>query len=94
MPTRDALLEAGTVRLRPVLMTAVSTIFALLPLGLGLSEGGLISQSLAVTVIGGLTTSTALTLIITPVVFEILANIGGGKPAAAPVAEPAVETTV
>ncbi len=94
MPTRDALLEAGTVRLRPVLMTAVSTIFALLPLGLGLSEGGLISQSLAVTVIGGLTTSTALTLIITPVVFEILANIGGGKPAAAPIAEPAVETTV
>ncbi len=82
VPTRGAILEAGTVRLRPVLMTAVSTIFALLPLGLGMSEGGLISQSLAVTVIGGLTTSTVITLIITPVVFEILANIGQGKQSA------------
>lgn len=79
MGTREALLEAGTVRFRPIIMTAVSTIFALLPLGLGLSHGGLISQSLAVTVIGGMTTSTILTLIITPVVFEILAGIGSKK---------------
>ncbi|HEB12800.1 MAG TPA: efflux RND transporter permease subunit [Actinobacteria bacterium] len=81
MPTREALLEGGATRLRPILMTAATTIFALLPLGLGLSDGGLISQSLAVTVIGGLTTSTALTLIIAPVIFEILSNIGAKKPA-------------
>ncbi len=79
VPTREALLDGGTTRLRPILMTAVSTIFALLPLGLGLSSGTLISQSLAVTVIGGLTTSTVLTLIIAPVIFEILANIGAKK---------------
>ncbi len=80
MPTREALLDGGATRLRPILMTAATTIFALLPLGLGLSDGGLISQSLAVVVIGGLTTSTALTLIIAPVIFEILANIGTKKP--------------
>ena len=79
MPTREALLDGGSTRLRPILMTAATTIFALLPLGLGLSDGGLISQSLAVVVIGGLTTSTALTLIIAPVIFEILANIGVKK---------------
>jgi len=77
--TREALLDGGATRFRPILMTAVTTIFALLPLGLGLSNGGLISQSLAVAVIGGLTTSTVLTLIITPVVFESLANIGLSK---------------
>ncbi len=77
--TREALLDGGATRFRPILMTAVTTIFALLPLGLGLSNGGLISQSLAVAVIGGLTTSTVLTLIITPVVFESLASIGSSK---------------
>ena len=60
-------------------MTAATTIFALLPLGVGLSSGTLISQSLAVVVIGGLTTSTVITLIIAPVIFEILANIGAKK---------------
>lgn len=89
MATREALLEAGTVRFRPIIMTAVSTIFALLPLGLGLSHGGLISQSLAITVIGGMTTSTVLTLIITPIVFEILAGIGAKKPKAPDSAEAA-----
>jgi len=71
---REALLEAGTVRMRPILMTALATIGALSPLalGLGLSEGSLMSQSLAVVVIGGLITSTLLTLIVVPVMYELL----------------------
>ncbi len=69
---REALLEAGTTRLRPILMTAIATIFALAPLALGFSEGALISQGLAVIVVGGLITSTLLTLIIVPIIFEIL----------------------
>jgi len=72
MSVRDSLLEAGTTRLRPILMTAIATICALAPLAAGLSEGALISQGLAVVVIGGLTTSTILTLIIVPLVYELL----------------------
>ncbi|MCL6517122.1 efflux RND transporter permease subunit [Alicyclobacillus sp.] len=69
---REALLEAGTTRLRPILMTAIATICALIPLALGFAEGALISQGLAVVVIGGLVSSTALTLVIVPVVYELL----------------------
>ena len=69
---RAALLEAGSTRLRPILMTAIATICALLPMSFGLSEGALLSQSLAIVVIGGLTTSTVLTLIVVPVVYEML----------------------
>jgi HAE1 family hydrophobic/amphiphilic exporter-1 len=69
---RDALLEAGSTRMRPILMTAVATIMALVPLASGFSEGALISQSLAVIVIGGLTTSTLLTLLVVPVAYDLL----------------------
>lgn len=72
MIIREALLEAGATRLRPILMTAIATIFALLPLALGLGEGALISKGLAVVVIGGLVTSTLLTLLIVPVMYELL----------------------
>lgn len=72
MGIREALLEAGTTRLRPILMTAIATICALLPLAFGESEGVLISQGLAVVVIGGLVTSTILTLCIVPLVYELL----------------------
>ncbi|MBU7319218.1 efflux RND transporter permease subunit [Paenibacillus oleatilyticus] len=71
---RDALLEGGLSRLRPIIMTAGATIIALLPLALGFSKGALISKGLAVVVIGGLTTSTLLTLIVVPVVYEIIHN--------------------
>jgi multidrug efflux pump subunit AcrB len=69
---REALIEAGMNRLRPILMTAGATIFALLPLALGLSEGTLISKGLAVVVIGGLITSTLLTLVVVPIVYETI----------------------
>lgn len=71
LPVRESLIEAGKTRLRPILMTAFATIMALVPLALTTSSGTLISKGLALTVIGGLTTSTLLTLIIVPVVYEL-----------------------
>ncbi len=73
LSTREALLEAGATRLRPILMTALATIGALLPLVTGLeSSAGIISRGLGITVIGGLISSTLLTLVIVPVVYEFL----------------------
>ncbi|MDF2958859.1 MAG: transporter, partial [Paenibacillus sp.] len=72
---RHALVEAGMVRLRPIIMTAGATIVAMLPLALGFSKGTLISKGLAVVVIGGLTTSTILTLVVVPVVYELLESL-------------------
>lgn len=72
--TREALLEAGATRLRPILMTAIATIGALLPLALGFEGSGLISKGLGVTVIGGLTSSTLLTLLIVPIVYEVVSK--------------------
>jgi HAE1 family hydrophobic/amphiphilic exporter-1 len=75
-----AIIEAGRARLRPILMTALATIFALLPLALGFAGGGsqLISSSLALTVIGGLATSTFLTLLVVPVGYSLLED-GRGR---------------
>lgn len=85
--TREALLEAGGTRLRPILMTALATVFALLPLGLGYGEGTLLSQGLAVVVIGGLLSSTLLTLFIVPIMYQLLTGLkerwSGGKEGAA-----------
>ncbi|OAB47646.1 efflux RND transporter permease subunit [Paenibacillus antarcticus] len=73
LSTREALLEAGATRLRPILMTALATIGALLPLVTGLEDSaGIISRGLGITVIGGLISSTLLTLVIVPVVYEFL----------------------
>ncbi len=69
----DAVLEGGRHRLRPILMTALATIFALLPMALGVTgEGGFIAQPLAVVVIGGLITSTLLTLLLVPTLYALL----------------------
>ncbi|MDK8181458.1 efflux RND transporter permease subunit [Paenibacillus sp. UMB4589-SE434] len=75
MSTRDALLEAGVTRLRPILMTAIATIGALIPLAIGIEGSGIISRGLGVTVIGGLTSSTLLTLLIVPIVYESLSKL-------------------
>lgn len=72
MTVKEALLEAGGVRLRPIIMTALATIMALIPLALGFSEGALISQGLGIVVIGGLIISTLLTLIVVPVIYSII----------------------
>jgi hydrophobic/amphiphilic exporter-1 (mainly G- bacteria), HAE1 family len=70
----EAVVAASRTRLRPILMTALATVFALLPLALGLAGGGseLVSSSLALTVIGGLATSTFLTLLVVPVGYALL----------------------
>ncbi|MEV8591829.1 efflux RND transporter permease subunit [Streptomyces sp. NPDC052012] len=69
----EAVVEGGRHRLRPILMTALATIFALLPMALGITgEGGFIAQPLAVVVIGGLVTSTLLTLLLVPTLYAML----------------------
>ncbi|MFJ7972044.1 efflux RND transporter permease subunit [Psychrobacillus sp. NPDC096389] len=76
MTMREAILEAGGTRLRPILMTAIATIGALIPLALGSGGGGgLISKGLGITVIGGLVSSTLLTLIVVPIVYEMLSKL-------------------
>lgn len=72
MNTHDALIEAGRTRLRPILMTAIAAMLALLPLALGFTEGALIAAELATVVIGGLFTSTLLTLLVVPVMYRLL----------------------
>ncbi len=81
LSTREALLEAAGTRLRPILMTALATIGALAPLALGLEGGALISKGIGVTVIGGLTSSTLLTLLIVPIVYEFFARFRKKKQA-------------
>ncbi|MCY7418097.1 MAG: efflux RND transporter permease subunit, partial [Chloroflexi bacterium] len=78
--TYDALIQGGRTRVRPILMTAVATILALVPLALGFSKGSIIAAELGVVVIGGLFSSTVLTLVIVPVVYSL---VDGGKQAAA-----------
>jgi multidrug efflux pump subunit AcrB len=73
MPIRAAILEAAGTRMRPILMTAIATICAMLPLLFGQSEqGSIVSQSLAIVVIGGLTAATVLTLLVVPAIYELL----------------------
>ncbi|MFL5735127.1 MAG: efflux RND transporter permease subunit [Chloroflexia bacterium] len=70
--THDALVEGGRTRVRPIIMTAIATMFALMPLVLGFSEGSIIAAELGTVVVGGLFTSTFLTLIVVPVAYSIL----------------------
>jgi multidrug efflux pump subunit AcrB len=75
MPLEAALREAGRVRLRPILMTTLCTIFGLLPLAIGLGAGAEMQRPLAIAVIGGLTLSTFVTLLIVPVISTQLATL-------------------
>ena len=73
MKVADAIVYGASRRLRPILMTALATIFALLPLGIGITgHGGFISQPLAIIVIGGLVSSTLLTLIVLPTLYYVV----------------------
>jgi HAE1 family hydrophobic/amphiphilic exporter-1 len=72
MPTNEALVEGGKTRVRPILMTAIATILALIPLAAGFNEGSIIAAELGTVVIGGLFSSTFLTLIVVPVVYSLL----------------------
>ena len=68
----EAVIQAGQFRFRPIMMTTATTVLGLLPMALGLGEGSEIRSPMAVTVIGGLIISTALTLIVIPVFYTIL----------------------
>ncbi|MCI0815779.1 MAG: efflux RND transporter permease subunit [Chloroflexi bacterium] len=82
----DALMEGGRTRLRPILMTAFTTSFALLPLAVFISESaGVVGAELATVVIGGLMTSTMLTLVVTPVIYSLLRRERKPKVVAGPV---------
>ena len=69
---REAIVKAATMRIRPVLMTALTTILGLLPLGMGLGTGAEIIQPVAVVCIGGLTYATLMTVFIVPVLYDLL----------------------
>jgi HAE1 family hydrophobic/amphiphilic exporter-1 len=71
----DALVQGGRTRVRPILMTASATILALMPLAVIGSGGGIIAANLATVVIGGLLTSTLLTLVVIPVVYSLFSDV-------------------
>jgi hydrophobic/amphiphilic exporter-1 (mainly G- bacteria), HAE1 family len=75
MEVRDAILDAGQRRFRPIMMTSLTTILGLLPLTLGFGESAALRAPIAIAVIGGLTTSTLMTLIIIPCYYESIENI-------------------
>ncbi len=89
MELRAAIMEAGRVRLRPIIMTTVTTVLGLTPMALGIGRGADLRAPLAITVIGGLTVATALTLIVVPVVYSLVegvrvAMVERGRPGNAP----------
>ena len=69
MGLKEATLEACSLRLRPILMTTLSTILGMMPIALGIGEGAELRQSMGVVLVGGLTTSTLLTLIVIPLIY-------------------------
>ncbi len=69
---RTAILEASRLRFRPILMTTLTTVLAMIPMAIGIGTGEQIQRPLAITIIGGLTIATTLTLFLTPTVYEIL----------------------
>jgi multidrug efflux pump subunit AcrB len=85
LPPRQAAIDAAETRLRPVLMTAIAMIVGIVPLALGLGEGGEQNAPLGRAVVGGLVFGTAATLTFVPVLFALLARPKGGQePGAAP----------
>ena len=75
LSVREALLEAGPTRLRPILMTTLTMVLGMMPLATGLGSGSEIRQSMAIVVIGALVSSTVLTLILVPVVYSYMEGL-------------------
>lgn len=80
MHVREAVVDGASKRLRPVLMTSLTTILGLLPMAMGLGQGGELEAPLALTLMGGLTSGTFLTLIVIPIMYELFAGRGRKKP--------------
>jgi hydrophobic/amphiphilic exporter-1 (mainly G- bacteria), HAE1 family len=89
----EALVQSGRTRLRPILMTTMATIFGMMPVALALSEGGEQRAPMAVAVIGGLITSTMLTLVVVPVVYSLLDRFTLGRQAEQQPTQTTPETT-
>jgi HAE1 family hydrophobic/amphiphilic exporter-1 len=79
IPLREAVVQAGAVRLRPILMTTATTVLGLLPMALGLGDGAEIRTPMALTVIFGLISSTVLTLIVIPTIYHSMVRIRGER---------------
>lgn len=77
MEISKALIEAGSVRLRPILMTTAAMIFGMMPIALGIGAGAELRQSMGVVLVGGLITSTILTLVVVPAVYLMVDNVKG-----------------
>ncbi len=77
-PMHQAVIDAGAVRLRPILMTTLTTVFGMLPLALGIGEGSELMQPLAIAVVGGLSVSTLLTLFVVPSAYVVM-QTGGDR---------------
>jgi len=80
MPRREAVLQAGKIRLRPILMTALVALIAVVPIALGRAEGLEVQQPMGIAVVGGLLSSTFLTLIIVPVLYTIFDDVAEDTP--------------
>ena len=72
-------MQASQLRFRPILMTSATTVLAMLPMAIGLGSGEQLQRPLAVTIIGGLTVTTLLTLVYTPILFSLAHRIPGGR---------------
>jgi hydrophobic/amphiphilic exporter-1 (mainly G- bacteria), HAE1 family len=76
LPTREAILEAGPIRLRPIMMTTLAMIFGMIPVAIGFGAGAELRQPMGVSVIGGLIASTMLTLVAVPVAYSLIDDLG------------------
>ncbi|MBL8361759.1 MAG: efflux RND transporter permease subunit [Rubrivivax sp.] len=85
--TADALLQAGLIRMRPIVMTTAAMVFGMLPLALALNDGGEIQAPMGRAIIGGVITSTILTLVVVPVLYSYLVREKKPRAAAVPAAE-------
>jgi HAE1 family hydrophobic/amphiphilic exporter-1 len=94
MSRREAIRAAGHARLRPIVMNTITAGLGLLPMALGIGPGAELQAPLAIAVLGGLVSATALTLVVIPVAYDVLEEMGermrawGGRPAAAPAPRP------
>ena len=77
VPLKEAIIRGGHTRVRPILMTAIATILALVPLAAGFNEGSIIAAELGTVVIGGLLSSTFLTLIVVPAAYRLVEGLRG-----------------
>jgi multidrug efflux pump subunit AcrB len=89
LSVRDALLQAGLIRMRPILMTTAAMVFGMLPLALALNDGGEIQAPMGRAIIGGVITSTLLTLVVVPVLWSYLVRGGQASRVAPEAATPA-----